>query len=173
MFVQVSKLCCSFLLEAFRCNRVTLWSNIILKSVFRVDVNECDKGAGICPGNTYCVNRHDSSTFGKVVSSTNKTVVLWLGTSKGSYECRCNPGYTKVEDVCTNQNECVEPNRCPQGRICVDTAGSYECQCPPGQEVISSGCSGRDLGNFEHASRLYCEPRVFRTFCTTLIPLLI
>ena len=51
-----------------------MWSNIILKPVFRVDVNECDRGAGICPGNTYCVNRHDSSTFGKVIFSTNRTV---------------------------------------------------------------------------------------------------
>ena len=42
----------------------------MLNPVLCVDINECDRGSGTCPANTYCVNRFELSKSGNFQGST-------------------------------------------------------------------------------------------------------
>eukprot|EP00933_Yihiella_yeosuensis_P084276 TRINITY_DN986_c0_g1_i2.p1 TRINITY_DN986_c0_g1~~TRINITY_DN986_c0_g1_i2.p1 ORF type:complete len:898 (+),score=192.51 TRINITY_DN986_c0_g1_i2:101-2794(+) len=82
-----------------------------------VDVDECKSTthAHICPFTNPCVN------------------------TKGSFYCKCQPGFSGQHPRCVNINECdknyAKGNNCSNlktGIQCVDTPGSYTCDCKPG-----------------------------------------
>ena len=74
------------------------------------DIDECATGAHVCKaGAEQCVN------------------------VRGTYSCRCNPGYTKTgsDQHCRDYNECRGPYfYC--AHKCVNTEGSFRCECRNG-----------------------------------------
>eukprot|EP00794_Sanderia_malayensis_P007044 gene7044-7835_t len=80
------------------------------------DVNECSEmGTNPCNNpHSYCMNL------------------------PGSYECRCEAGYTRDHNACTDLDECeLDTNYCSQK--CINTEGSYRCDCNHGFKLAIDG----------------------------------
>ena len=61
----------------------------------------------------------------------------------GSYMCICNDGWSKVGNMCTNDNECdLMTAACHMNATCKDTIGSYICQCNEGFNGSGVLCKG-------------------------------
>ena len=56
----------------------------------------------------------------------------------GSYNCTCQIGFFGTGHNCTNIDECLVENICPNGE-CVDNIGSFNCNCKPGFEKTAAG----------------------------------
>lgn len=59
----------------------------------------------------------------------------------------CRDGYEgNPHDGCFDIDECLHPNACGNGAICINEEGSYRCDCPPGfsGDARSVGCSDMD-----------------------------
>ncbi len=98
------------------------------------DINECDH-ANTCDSNAQCIN------------------------TPGSYQCTCNEGYEKIENICTGNNwsygahgklilfkdidECKHNSSlCSMYYFCANTPGSYYCnRCPSGFTSTKDGSS--------------------------------
>uniref|UniRef100_A0A1I7W654 EGF-like domain-containing protein n=1 Tax=Heterorhabditis bacteriophora TaxID=37862 RepID=A0A1I7W654_HETBA len=77
-----------------------------------VNIDECFENKYTCPKNCICKDKTPG------------------------YDCVCKQGYERPEGAnntvpCTDINECLESNICPDGSICQNTQGSYLCQCLP------------------------------------------
>ncbi|XP_029430269.1 fibrillin-1 [Rhinatrema bivittatum] len=85
------------------------------------DINECEVLHGICR-NGECINE------------------------RGSYRCRCNPGYTPdiMGTSCVDLDECSESPK-PCNFICKNTEGSYLCSCPKGYILQEDRRSCKDI----------------------------
>ena len=77
-----------------------------LSDLLPLKVNECDTS------NSECINR------------------------LGSYECRCNPGYTGDGRSCDDIDECIS-SPCGEFGICNNLEASYQCDCKSGFESLS------------------------------------
>ncbi|XP_052281338.1 fibulin-5-like isoform X1 [Dreissena polymorpha] len=77
-----------------------------------VDIDECTRGTHDCKGAAECVNR------------------------PGSYVCSCPAGYSRVNGICQDRNECQLGNVCPSNAVCQNTPGSFRCVCNPGFELV-------------------------------------
>ena len=83
-----------------------LFSSGNLSDLLPLKVNECDTS------NSECINR------------------------LGSYECRCNPGYTGDGRSCADIDECIS-SPCGEFGICNNLEASYQCDCKSGFESLS------------------------------------
>ncbi|KAJ8038780.1 Mucin-like protein [Holothuria leucospilota] len=76
------------------------------------DIDECELGQSDCATDTseLCINTH------------------------GSYECRCNAGFTSNGTDCLDIDECNTGNatQCSENANCENTYGSYACTCQDG-----------------------------------------
>ncbi|XP_059158121.1 uncharacterized protein LOC131942326 [Physella acuta] len=83
----------------------------------------CDQDVDECLNSTSC--RHDQ---------------LCVNTD-GSFKCKCLDGYTDINGMCTNIDECadVSTNGCLSQpfSICTDNPGSYTCVCQEGYFKIN------------------------------------
>lgn len=50
----------------------------------------------------------------------------------GGFECRCKTGFTKVNGICEDDDECFSG---PCEHLCNNTIGSYHCECSDGYKV--------------------------------------
>eukprot|EP00667_Euglena_gracilis_P000032 EG_transcript_32 len=51
----------------------------------------------------------------------------------GGYDCRCEPGFEKIEGQCSDVNECFGgTSQCDTNAYCNNTVGFYNCICNPG-----------------------------------------
>ncbi|XP_068681245.1 adhesion G protein-coupled receptor L4-like isoform X1 [Montipora foliosa] len=65
--------------------------------------------------------------------------------SVGSFECRCNPGYTGDGKNCSDIDHCLtNASDCDQHATCVDTVGSFSCLCNHGFSSNGTSCSDID-----------------------------
>ncbi|XP_041356234.1 fibulin-1-like [Gigantopelta aegis] len=63
----------------------------------------------------------------------------------GSYLCRCEVGYQRVNETCTNINECLtSSNNCSNNTECIDTDGGFLCRCRRGYTEHDSVCEDID-----------------------------
>ncbi|XP_046863918.1 neurogenic locus notch homolog protein 1-like isoform X8 [Xenia sp. Carnegie-2017] len=60
--------------------------------------------------------------------------------NEGSYECRCNNGYSGNGFSCININECLS-SPCNISAICIDTKGAFECRCRQGFSGNGFSCT--------------------------------
>ncbi|KAH3839277.1 hypothetical protein DPMN_112703 [Dreissena polymorpha] len=85
--------------------------------------NDCATDTDECTGNT------------TICGDTLKT----CENVPGSYRCECRAGYTLIDGVCKDKDECLEStNNCIQK--CTNTDGSFECGCEPGYSGIGNNC---------------------------------
>ncbi|KAJ7990338.1 hypothetical protein DPEC_G00299260 [Dallia pectoralis] len=62
----------------------------------------------------------------------------------GGYKCTCTSGFRLKGDICTDVNECEDPQLCP-GQQCVNSEGSFRCvSCLAGFEGGRGGCHDID-----------------------------
>ncbi|XP_055965515.1 adhesion G protein-coupled receptor E1 [Sorex fumeus] len=85
------------------------------------DINECLQ-SGICPEHSECVN------------------------SIGSYQCKCQPGFTLNSSICEDIDECAHFNPCPDNAYCHNSFGSYSCVCSTGFELGSENMNFQGSG---------------------------
>lgn len=71
------------------------------------DINEC-LNETICGMNSYCNN------------------------NDGNYECICNDGFEKTNDICIDIDECTNNDQCKFNQICINYPGTFECSCSYG-----------------------------------------
>eukprot|EP00667_Euglena_gracilis_P016386 EG_transcript_17149 len=51
----------------------------------------------------------------------------------GGHDCRCEPGFEKIEGQCFDVNECfLGTSQCNSNADCTNTEGFYNCSCSPG-----------------------------------------
>lgn len=74
--------------------------------------------------------------------------------TQGSYQCSCNPGYSKSGHRCHDINECltIVPSPCscgvngePCGANCINLEPSFTCSCAPGFQLRSGGTICDDI----------------------------
>ncbi|XP_064416366.1 adhesion G protein-coupled receptor E1-like [Latimeria chalumnae] len=96
----------------------------------RGDIDECSLNSTICGKNASCTN------------------------TEGSYNCTCDPGYTRFANKtqCEDDDECSNPQTCPPYSSCINTEGSYICKCNPGYRKLNA-----DLQNVECAGPHSCD----------------
>ena len=46
--------------------------------------------------------------------------------------CKCDDGFIKNHDKCTDINECLDNNPCDENAVCSNTVGAVECNCKDG-----------------------------------------
>ncbi|XP_068575185.1 fibrillin-1-like [Cebidichthys violaceus] len=123
-----------------------------------VDIDECQRTAGICGPNAKC-----SNTIGSYIctcldgykaadpasppGTSNKCADIDEcldnvcgddGTCQnniGSYVCECHEGYQLVPDatpVCQDIDECFNSTVCVPESVCTNTPGAYACKCELG-----------------------------------------
>ena len=96
-----------------------------------IAVDKCDRGYMSGPGSRspmQCVDVNECR-FGddNTCAATGHCV-----DTEGSYECRCNEGYSGDGEVCANYNECAGGDVCGAHTDCTDSVGSFECACQAG-----------------------------------------
>ncbi|XP_052253077.1 fibrillin-2-like [Dreissena polymorpha] len=110
---------------------------------------ECDTNNSLSCSNTngtcMCKNgwRGDNCTTNVNECEANTTICNdSLKTCKdelGSYTCNCLYGYTLLDGVCTDIDECLEgTDNCTQ--MCNNTVGGFECGCNPGFSGSGNNC---------------------------------
>ncbi|RUS82424.1 hypothetical protein EGW08_009812 [Elysia chlorotica] len=85
---------------------------------------------------TYCENDVDECASGALTCEEGESCV----NLRGSAECRCSQGYTRVLGTCTDLDECaiMSNNDCDQ--LCTNYAGGYQCSCHPGYKRSGDQC---------------------------------
>ncbi|KAL5019347.1 hypothetical protein ScPMuIL_005069 [Solemya velum] len=89
------------------------------------------------------------------------TGVIGCMNIQGSYTCTCGAGYENTEDhtICTDIDECENPNNCKDpdsGTFvtgvagCVNIQGSYTCTCGAGYENTENQTICTDIDECEH-----------------------
>ncbi|XP_037647114.1 adhesion G protein-coupled receptor E2-like isoform X2 [Sebastes umbrosus] len=122
-----------------------------------VDIDECERTAGICGPNTIC-NNTIGAFFCTCLDGFNATdPALPPGktnpcididecldnvcgddgtcTNKpGTYECSCNTGYQLVTETphCQDIDECFNSTVCGPDSVCTNTPGAHTCECQLG-----------------------------------------
>lgn len=66
---------------------------------------------------------------------------IYLISFKGSYQCRCQDGFTGNGISCRDINECLTNNGgCDQNAQCINTEGSFKCECDAGFKGDGYNC---------------------------------
>ncbi|KAF6041238.1 hypothetical protein EB796_000400 [Bugula neritina] len=88
----------------------------------------------------YNINECETGDYECDVSPTNH---IECSNTDGSYECICQDGFSSVDDVCVDVDECLEANlnECSEHARCNNTVGSYECVCQDGYEGNGFECT--------------------------------
>ncbi|XP_069004737.1 adhesion G protein-coupled receptor E1-like [Embiotoca jacksoni] len=121
-----------------------------------VDIDECERTAGICGPNSNCINI-PGEYICACLEGFNGTDLPPGGSNQctdinecldnicgdggeclnnpGSYVCKCNEGYHLVPDaspICQDIDECFNSTVCGPDSVCTNTPGAYTCACEPG-----------------------------------------
>lgn len=83
------------------------------------DIDECATSSDLCPLRSQCRN------------------------IPGSFVCDCVPGFVLVAGVCSNINECFDPDACAPDATCTESIGSFSCDCNEG--FFGSGTTCNDI----------------------------
>ncbi|XP_064416930.1 adhesion G protein-coupled receptor E1 isoform X2 [Latimeria chalumnae] len=105
------------------------------------DIDECSLNSTICGKNASCTN------------------------TEGSYNCTCDPGYTRFANKtqCEDIDECKEiPSLCGPNANCTNAEGSYECFCQEGY-FPSTGKTWET--NLTQCTELKCREENNKTAC--------
>nr|XP_046271820.1 adhesion G protein-coupled receptor E1-like [Scatophagus argus] len=123
-----------------------------------VDIDECQKTAGICGpystcnntiGSYFCTclagfsatNPAESPGQNNYCNDINECLENVCGddgtchNNAGSYMCECHQGYHLVPDAtptCQDKDECFNSTICGPDSICANTPGAYTCTCKVG-----------------------------------------
>lgn len=74
----------------------------------------------------------------------NFVAAVWY-TFQGSYQCRCQDGFTGNGISCRDINECLTNNGgCDQNAQCINTEGSFKCVCDAGFRGDGYSCTDID-----------------------------
>ena len=105
--------------------------------------DECTSGVHVCHGNAI------------------KCIDLPYG-----YECRCARGFSLNDNgtvaTCLDDNECMDPLRCPTNYTCFNLDGSYTCLCLNGLQIVPAdsgpdGCQDVDECAASGPNRAQCD----------------
>ncbi|KAK9534930.1 hypothetical protein VZT92_007344 [Zoarces viviparus] len=123
-----------------------------------VDIDECERTAGICGPDAKCNNTIGSHSCTCLDGYNAANPALPPGSSNqctdidecldnvcgdggtcrnniGSYMCECHEGYQLVPDaapVCEDIDECFNSTLCGPESVCTNTPGAYTCTCELG-----------------------------------------
>ncbi len=95
------------------------------------DSSTCDTPVNFCAS----LNSEEACTAGAAASCDWNGASCILG---------CNDGYTLINNICQDVDECADNTSDCVAQTCTNTEGSYECQCAPDQigdgTLSGSGC---------------------------------